>query len=127
MSTEQVQASRKHQTGSFGEQIAADYLQRTLGWRVLHQNWRCRAGELDIVAHDREALVVVEVRTRESLQAGSALESVDLRKQRQLLRLTQWLVLDPVVRRMTSSPYDAAVRIDVIALFLSSHVVTHFV
>ncbi len=70
-------------TGSHGEQLAAQYLERA-GLTVLERNFRCRTGEIDLVAQDGNELVFVEVRTR----VGSAFEtpedSVTLRKQRKM-------------------------------------------
>lgn len=73
--------------GRRGEQAAARYLLRA-GYRILAQNWRCKLGELDIVAQDGEMIVFVEVRTR---RAGTqtALESVTPAKQRRLMSAMQ--------------------------------------
>lgn len=61
--------------GREGEELAAAYLQEQ-GMRVLARNWRCRAGELDIVALDGHELVAVEVKTRRSLAYGHPFEAV---------------------------------------------------
>lgn len=52
-----------HQLGRLGEAIAANYL-RTRGYKVLRRNWRCAHGEADIVALDRDVVVLVEVKSR---------------------------------------------------------------
>lgn len=54
--------------------------------RVLAQNYRCRAGEIDLVVSDNDILVFVEVRVRTNARFASAAASVDRRKQRRLLR-----------------------------------------
>ncbi len=77
--------------GDHGERIAADYL-TDAGLRVLDRNWRCREGELDIVARDDDALVFCEVKTRRGLGYGHPAESVTLAKQRRIRLLAQrWL------------------------------------
>ncbi|XVQ13190.1 YraN family protein [Spirillospora sp. CA-255316] len=72
--------------GARGESAAADYLAR-LGWTVLERNWRCREGELDIVAHDGSRHVVCEVKTRSSTDYGDPLEAITPEKVVRLRRL----------------------------------------
>ena len=52
--------SAKDDLGREGEQVAAEYLERA-GLRVLDRNWRCADGEIDIVAAERQVMVVCEV------------------------------------------------------------------
>lgn len=83
---------KKQELGRRGEDYAASYLE-SLGWKVLERNWRCREGELDIIAYDdARTLVFVEVRTRTGLGYGTPLESITWRKVRTLLALAySWL------------------------------------
>ena len=77
--------------GGLGERIAATYL-TDAGLRVLDRNWRCRDGELDIVARDGDALVFCEVKTRRATGFGHPVEAVTRAKQRRLRTLAQrWL------------------------------------
>lgn len=77
--------------GSRGEHIAAAFL-TDRGLRVLDRNWRCREGEIDIVARDGDALVFCEVKTRTGLGFGHPAEAVTPRKQKRLRLLAQrWL------------------------------------
>ena len=77
--------------GSRGESIAATYL-TDAGLRVLDRNWRCRDGELDIVARDGAAIVFCEVKTRRATGFGHPVEAVPAAKQRRLRTLAQrWL------------------------------------
>ena len=77
--------------GGYGESIAAAYL-TDAGLRVLDRNWRCRDGELDIVARDGDALVFCEVKTRRGTGYGQPVEAVGRIKQRRLRILAQrWL------------------------------------
>ncbi len=72
--------------GQAGEKAAAAFL-ATRGYQLLERNWRCRSGEVDIIAQNGPLLVFVEVRTRQSARYGTATESVDVRKQRKLRQL----------------------------------------
>jgi putative endonuclease len=77
--------------GARGERIAAAYLTE-LGIRVLDRNWRCRHGELDLVARDGDAIVFCEVKTRRGTGYGHPVEAVTAAKQRRLRILAQrWL------------------------------------
>ena len=96
-------------TGLLGEAYAAQKLEDE-GYVILQRNWRCRSGELDIIAEGQGTLVFIEVRTRTSGgRFGTALESVDPRKQRQV-RATAEVYLQAFKYR------GASVRFDVIAI-----------
>jgi len=66
---------KRKELGDLGEKSAADYL-RKRGYRIHERNYRCRAGEIDIVAQDRDCLVFVEVRTRTGPAFGTPEESI---------------------------------------------------
>jgi putative endonuclease len=77
--------------GFLGERIAATYL-TDAGLQVLDRNWRCREGELDVVAREGDALVFCEVKTRRGTGYGHPVEAVTPVKQRRLRTLAQrWL------------------------------------
>ena len=79
--------------GALGERLAVEHLQ-SLGLRVLDRNWRCRYGELDVIAADDAARIVVfvEVKTRTSDQFGGVEQAVTPEKVRRLRRLAGlWL------------------------------------
>ncbi len=77
--------------GAKGEQIAAEYLERE-SMTVLDRNWRCRDGELDLVARDGTEIVFVEVKTRSGIGFGLPAEAVTSRKAQRIRRLaSQWL------------------------------------
>lgn len=98
--------------GAWGEQVACEHVQG-LGWQVLDRNWRCSAGELDLVAHDPHTgtLVFIEVKTRAGEGFGQPLEAVTYRKQRRLRELAlHWL------RAHAEHPHAARLRIDAIGV-----------
>lgn len=79
--------------GSRGEEEAAEYL-KGLGWQIIARNYRCRLGELDIIARDEQGvLVFVEVRSRAGQSHGLPEESVTYRKQYKLRMLAQQYLL----------------------------------
>lgn len=69
--------------GRWGEELTVAYLQER-GYQILAQNWHSPAGEIDIIARDKETLVFVEVRTRRSTTFGLPSESVNRRKQQKI-------------------------------------------
>ncbi len=77
------------QVGAAAEIQAAEFLQAQ-GLVLLARNLTCKAGELDLVCLDAEVLVIVEVRLRGRRDYGGALASVTWRKQRKLVRATQF-------------------------------------
>jgi putative endonuclease len=105
------EADRRRELGRFGEAYAARHL-ADLGMVVLDRNWRCEAGEIDLVLRDGSALVVCEVKTRSSSAYGSPLEAVSHRKAARLRRLAaRWLAEHPL--------RPAEVRIDVVGVLVA--------
>lgn len=82
----------KRAVGMAYEKLAGDYLTRQ-GYEILEYNFRCRMGEIDLVAKDGEYLVFVEVKYRSSGRAGSPLEAVDNRKQRVISKVASYYCL----------------------------------
>jgi ribonuclease HII len=97
--------------GRQGEQLAREYLERQ-GYTVCQMNYRCRSGEVDIVALDGDCLAFVEVRTRSSLSYGSPEESITVAKQHKLIELGE-----TYLQEHSSLPLDW--RIDVVCVELS--------
>jgi putative endonuclease len=105
-----TRSETRAEIGALGEQLAVDYLEE-LGLRVVARNWRCRYGELDIIAADdaARAVVFVEVKTRTSDQFGGVEQAVTVEKVRRLRRLAGlWLG--------QQDASWASVRIDVITV-----------
>ncbi|GAF78384.1 unnamed protein product [marine sediment metagenome] len=97
--------------GAFGERVAAAHLEAK-GYRIRARNFRCREGEIDIVAEDGDCLVFVEVRTRRGDAFGTPAESVTAAKERRLLTVAKaYLQEHPDV--------PANQRIDVVGVELS--------
>lgn len=96
-------------TGRRGEELAVEML-TAWGWQIRDTNWRCTAGELDIVAEDGDCLVIVEVRTRRGVSFGLPEESVGRVKQARLMTLG--------LLYTQSCQWDGPWRIDVLAINL---------
>ena len=98
--------------GSRGEALAVAFLQRS-GLEIIAQNFRCKGGEVDIVAKDGDTIVFVEVKTRSNLAYGAPQLAVTPFKQRQISKAAlTWLAAN---RR-----HDAPARFDVIAIVVES-------
>ena len=94
--------------GAYGERVASRYLE-TAGLVVLARNWRCSAGEVDLILRDGPDVVFCEVKTRRSESFGTPAEAVTATKVRRLRRLAaEWLAESGVRPR--------EVRFDVVAV-----------
>jgi putative endonuclease len=104
-----LQATR----GQLGEDLAADYCQRRLGMRIITRNWRCKRGELDIIAMDGPVLVFIEVRARDEDALVSGYHSIRAHKKKVLLRACKTYLY-----QLQNAPKH--VRFDVVDISLSS-------
>ena len=100
----------KRHLGNASEEFAAQFVSRSLGWTILVRNWRCRFGELDIIAKDQGTLVIVEVRSRSQSNLGAVEEAVDERKLRQLRRVI------PIFLQSVEAT-ESCVRVDAIVIY----------
>lgn len=99
----------RRQIGMDAEQRAAEFL-TTAGLRILERNYRCRLGELDIVARQDAVLIVAEVRCRSRSDYGGAAASVTPAKQRRIILATRHLLM------RHPSLAQLAIRFDVLAI-----------
>ena len=109
------QARSKQQLGVRGEDLACAELERQ-GLQVLERNWRCRLGEIDIIAAERGAngltLVFCEVKCRSGLGFGHPLEAITFAKMRTLRQLAALWMRQHQVRAST-------IRLDAVGVVLS--------
>jgi putative endonuclease len=75
---------KRQELGTTGEKLARDFLKKK-GYKILETNYRCREGEIDIVARKKDCLVFVEVRSKASSGFGSPEESVTFAKREKLI------------------------------------------
>ena len=83
----------KQVLGKEGERIAEEYLKKK-GYRLVERNYRCAAGELDLIVLDRRVVVFVEVKTRTGQTFGSPFEAVEFRKQRKMIQAAQYFLAE---------------------------------
>jgi putative endonuclease len=103
--------SREKLLGAFGEAAAAEYL-RKKRYEILAMNYRCRLGELDIIARQRQTFVFVEVKLRREGGFASAAEAVTPVKQRRLMIAAEtWLAENGLE--------DVPCRFDIIEIYLT--------
>jgi putative endonuclease len=101
--------------GAHAERLAAAHLQR-LGFRLLHSNYTCKGGELDLVCDDAGTLVFVEVRARRDRRFGAPEETISSVKRRRIILAARHYLMKHRVS-------DRACRFDVVAI--EGDAVTH--
>ncbi|MBQ8262418.1 MAG: YraN family protein [Lachnospiraceae bacterium] len=95
----------KRQVGGEYETKAVLYLEQQ-GLKILERNFRCRMGEIDIVAKDGEFVVFTEVKWRKTSRSGSALQSVDWKKQRTICRTSDYYRMKNFLTENTPMRFD---------------------
>lgn len=100
------------QIGRKGEEIAANYLAEN-DYYILEKNFRCKIGEIDIIAFDKEEkkIVSIEVKTRRSIKYGLPREAVDKKKQKHIISATKYYLL-------INKLMNYKIRFDVIEVYL---------
>jgi putative endonuclease len=83
--------NRRRVLGAEGEKAAEKFLRRRR-YAILQRNFRCKAGEIDLIALHRRVVVFIEVKTRSQDSFGNPLEAVDKRKQRQVVRAARYFI-----------------------------------
>jgi putative endonuclease len=99
----------KDSLGYFGETLACNHLQ-SKGFVILHRNWRSFKFEIDIIAQKDEYIVIVEVKTRTSIDFGEPYSFVSKKKQSQLVKAAQ--------RYADISNIDCEMRFDIISIVI---------
>ncbi|AQT74636.1 MULTISPECIES: YraN family protein [Streptomyces] len=106
-----AKSAARQAMGRYGEELAARRLTEA-GMTVIARNWRCRGGEIDIVARDGDALVVCEVKTRRTGDFEHPMAAVRAAKADRLRRLAgRWLADH-------GGPPPGGVRIDLVGILL---------
>lgn len=81
----------KKTLGQEGEKTAIKYLQR-LGYTIIEQNFRCKSGEIDIIAKEDNQIIFIEVKTRTSNRYGEPIEAVNRIKQKHIVLTASYYV-----------------------------------
>ena len=75
--------------GKLGEHKAGNYLKRR-GYQILETNYRTKAGEIDLIAKEKDCLVFVEVKTRTNAEYGTPAEAVSFYKQQHMINSARY-------------------------------------
>ena len=94
--------------GNSYEKIAGEYL-RLHGYEILEYSFRCKAGEIDIIAKDGDYLVFCEVKYRKSKRKGSPFEAVTIEKQKKISKTAMYYIA-------TKEQKEIPCRFDVIGI-----------
>ncbi len=103
---------KRKEVGALGEKLAVDFLKKH-GYKIIERNFRCREGEIDIIAKQGECLVFVEVRTKRSSDYGVPEESITPFKKDKLASLAH-------IYLQNCHPPPQSWRIDVVAVELTA-------
>jgi putative endonuclease len=98
--------------GIMGEDLAVKYLKRN-NYKILERNFRCRMGEIDIVAKDKDYICFVEVKTRFCTAYGSPAEAVTRAKQHKISSVAQYYILK-------RNYFDLNCRFDVVEILINN-------
>jgi len=112
--------ARHNELGKEGERRALHLLQEK-GYTILETNWRCEKDEVDIIAIDKDELVIVEVKTRSTDAFGDPEEAVSPQKARNLIRAAEAYI--------DLNDLDMDVRFDIVSIILKNGkaIVNHIV
>jgi len=95
----------RRRVGTLYEKRAADYLEKR-GYRILERNYRCRKGEIDLIAMDGGTLVFLEVKYRRTGSSGDPAEAVNLPKQRTICRVADYYRITHKIGEQVSCRFD---------------------
>lgn len=99
--------------GKIGERAARKYLIEN-NYRILDQNYRSKIGEIDIIALYKNILVIIEVKTRTSLNYGYPYEAVNKNKRNKIIKVSQVYLKEKQLR-------DVQLRYDIIEVYLTNN------
>ena len=103
----------RHITGKIGEDIAIKYLQ-SKGYKIIERNFQCKQGEIDIVALDKQEIVIIEVKTRKCLEYGKPAEAVDYNKRKHIYKAAGYYLY---IKKLEKN----FIRIDVIEVYIKEN------
>lgn len=98
--------------GKQGEGLAVGFLKKR-GFEILHENYRCRLGEIDIIAREGDVLAFIEVKTRRNETFGHPAEAVTIAKQKKIIRVACWYLQE-------QGGGDQSLRFDVVSVFCAA-------
>lgn len=99
----------RHVVGRNGECIAEKYLIKN-GYKIIEKNFRCKQGEIDIIAKDKNEIVFIEVKTRTNKKYGNPIDAVTYIKRKHLLKSIEYYIY---LKKLENS----FIRIDIIEIY----------
>lgn len=99
---------KSHITGKIGEKIAQEYLIKN-DYEILVKNFRCKQGEIDIIANDKNELVFIEVKTRTNKKYGNPIDAVTYTKRKHIINTIKFYLYITKLE-------NVFIRIDIIEL-----------
>jgi putative endonuclease len=85
--------------GKYGEDLAKIYL-KNIGYTIIDVNYRCKLGEIDIIAKDKDFLCFIEVKTRYNNFYGTPAEAVNFSKQKTIYKVAQTYICHKKVKNI---------------------------
>lgn len=101
------------QLGKYGEKLAINYLIKQK-YLIIAKNYTCRSGEIDIIAKDKNELVFLEVKTRNSLNYGNPVDAVNNYKKKHILETTRYFLYK-------NNLENSFIRFDVIEVYMKKN------
>lgn len=110
----------KKDFGKKGEELASKYLKNN-GYEVINQNFRCKLGEIDLIAIKNNTIIFIEVKTRSNTKFGTPEQAVDSNKRKHILRTSQVFLAKNKLNN-----YD--LRFDIISIYMNGNIykIEHF-
>ena len=103
---------KKIDIGKLGENLATKYI-ISLGYKILERNFRCKFGEIDIIAKDKQELVFIEVKTRTNNLYGKPIDAVNQVKQKHLISAVKYYLYSKKLE-------NEFIRLDVIEVYFQN-------
>ena len=97
----------RRKEGAYYENLVAEYL-KTQGYEILEKNYRCRIGEIDLIAKEGETLVFVEVKYRRDDKMGNPKEAVNREKQKKISMTASYYLMRECGRMDIPCRFDVA-------------------
>ena len=104
---------KRHGVGKLGEELACKYLIKN-NYKILERNFKCKQGEIDIIALDNNEIVFIEVKTRTNAKYGMPADAVNEIKQKHLLKAEKYYIY----KRNLANEF---IRVDVIEIYISKN------
>lgn len=107
-----MKKNHRKKLGNYGEELAQKAYEAD-GFQLIARQFRCRAGEIDLIMSKSNLLVFVEVRTKSSRQFGTGDQSVTQRKQERIRKVSQYFI-----HKHTNYDPNTMIRFDVVSIFI---------